>query len=110
MNRRIRKRKRYSIENLPANTTISIICGVANLIITCILCYRATTTNGDLGLITGIVGVLAVIIGGNGIFYAFKGAKEDDNNYFTIPLIAIIVNIVLTLIFIILYIVGIFVR
>ena len=110
MNRRIRKRKRYSIENLPVNTTISIICGVAHLIITCILCYRATTTNGDLGLITGIVGVLAIIIGGNGIFYAFKGVKEDDNNYFTIPLVAIIVNILLTVFLVVLYIIGIFVR
>ena len=110
MNRRIRKRKRYSIENLPVNTTISIICGVANLIITCILCYRATTTNGDLGLITGIVGVLAIIIGGNGIFYAFKGVREDDNNYFTIPLVAIIVNILLTVFLVVLYIIGIFVR
>ena len=110
MNRRIRKRRKYSIDNLPVNTSISILCGIANLIITCILCYRATKTDGNLGLITGMVGVLAIIIGGNGIFYAFKGVREDDNNYFTIPLIAIIVNILLTVFLVVLYIIGIFVR
>ena len=110
MNRRLRKRKKFSIENLPINTTISIVCAVVNLIIMIVLCYKAVVSNGNVGLITGLVGVLAMIIGGYGIYYSFKGVREDDNNYFTIPLIAIIVNIVLTLIFIILYIVGIFVR
>ena len=110
MNRRIRKRRKNSIDNLPVNTSISILCGVANLIIIGIMCYRATSTNGKLGIITGLVGVLAIIVGGNGIYYAFKGVREDDNNYFTIPLVAIIVNILLTVFLVVLYIIGIFVR
>lgn len=109
MNRRLRKR-RYSIEKLPINTSISIVCAIVDLIIMIILCYKATTSNGNVGIITGLVGVLAIIIGGYGIYYAVKGIREDDNNYFTIPLIAIIANSVLTLFLVVLYIIGIFKR
>ena len=109
MNRKIRKRRKNRLEDLPINTSISIGCAIVNLIVIIILTIKATISNGNSSILMGLIGVVSIIIGGYGIYYAIKGIKEDDTNYMTMPLIAIISNSILTLFFIVLYIIGILV-
>lgn len=109
MNRKIRKRRKKGLDSLPMNTSISIACAAVNFIVIVVLTVKATTSDGNVGLITGLVGLLSIVIGGYGIYYAIKGLREDDNNYITAPLISIIANSLLTLFLVVLYIIGIFV-
>lgn len=109
MNRKLRKRRRNGLDSFPINTSISIACAAVNLIVIVVLIIKATTSDGNAGILTGLVGLLSVAIGGYGIYYSIKAIKEDDNNYITMPLIGIIANSVFTLFLLVLYIIGIFV-
>ncbi len=109
MNRKLRKRRKKGLDSLPINTSISIVCAAVNFIIIVVLTIKATTSDGNAGILTGLVGLLSIAIGGYGIYYSIKALKEDDNNYITVPLIGIIANSVLTLFLVVLYIIGIFV-
>ena len=109
MNRKLRKRRKKGLDSLPINTSISIVCAAVNLIIIVVLTVKATASDGNAGILTGLVGLLSIAVGGYGIYYSIKALKEDDNNYITMPLIAIIANSVMTLFLLVLYIIGIFV-
>lgn len=109
MNRRIRRRnKKHILNKISMNCIISLGCALLNMIIMIVMGYRSTVTDGNASLLVGLAGVCAMIISGYGIYYAFKGLKEDDNNYFTIPLISIISNILIAVILLVMYIVGLF--
>lgn len=107
MSKKLRRKNKFDSHLMPVNTVTSIICAIINLIIIIYMIARATITDGNVGVIVGLIGVFAIIIGAYGIYYAFKGLKEDENNYFTFPLIAVITNIVFTLFLVVMYIVGI---
>lgn len=108
MNRKLRKRRKKGLNSLPINTSISIGCAVVELLIILVMTIKATVSDGNVGIITGLVGLLSIVIGGYGIYYSIKGFREDDNNYITAPLIAVIANGILTLFLVVLYVIGIF--
>ena len=107
MSKKFRRKNKFDDHKFPVNTITAISCGIVNLIILIFMIVRATLTDGNVGMIIGLIGVLAILIGAFGIFYAFKGLKSDENNIFTFPLIAIISNILLTFVFVAMYVVGI---
>ena len=107
MNKKFRRKNKFDSHLIPVNTVTAILCAVVDLIIIIYMISRATITDGNVGSIIGLIGVVAIVISAYGIYYAFKGLKEDDNNYFTVPLITIIANILITVVLVVMYIVGI---
>ena len=107
MSKKFKRKNKFDSHKHPINTITAISCAVVNFIILIVMIIKATVTDGNAGLLIGLIGVLAIIICAFGIYYAFKGLKVDENNVFTFPLVAIISNILLTVILVVMYIVGI---
>ena len=107
MSRRIRRKNKFDVHLLPVNTVTSIVLASVNFIILIVAIIKSTLADGKMDIMIGLVGVLEMVIGAYGIYYAIKGIKEDNSNYMTLPLVAIISNSVIMLILVIMYIVGI---
>lgn len=107
MSKKFRRKNKFDAHKLPVNTITAVSCGVVNLIILIYMIVKATLTDGNVSMIVGLIGVLAIVIGGFGIYYSFKGFRSDENSVSTLPLIAIIVNILFVLILVVMYIGGI---
>ena len=107
MSKKFRRKNKFDAHKLPVNTITAVTCAAINLIVLIYMIVKATLTDGNVSLIIGLIGVMAIVIGGFGIYYSFKGFKSDENSVSTLPLIAIIVNILLVLVLVVMYIGGI---
>ncbi|MBE5935202.1 MAG: hypothetical protein E7262_05360 [Lachnospiraceae bacterium] len=107
MSKKFRRKNRFDDHKFLINTIFAIACAAINILVFIFMIIRATIADGNVGTIFGVIGIVSLVISAFGIYYSFKGLKADENSVFTFPLIAIIANILITVILVAMYIVGI---
>ena len=73
------------------------------------LSIYSSTTSGNVEVIAGVIGILDAIFVLFGVFLAVKGLQEKDA-YYKIPIIGMLLNATLFVIYFSLYLIGIAVR
>ncbi|MFV0363120.1 MAG: DUF6142 family protein [Suipraeoptans sp.] len=83
----------------------SLILGILVVLILSLSLLLSFYTQGDVGVIIGIIGLIAIYTSVYGIYYAVKGFKERNKKYLLCK-IGIALNSILLLVFILLFIRG----
>lgn len=101
----MKRRSRYRGDDIPVNTIWGLICGIIAFVCFVALIIGAVYKHG-LGISSGVIGMIALIISSYGLSLNIKGIKQDENMFFTMPLIGVTLNSAMTILFVIIYIKG----
>ena len=104
-----RKRKRrLRFIDLPQKTLTGVLCGIVSILTLIILIIISTVNKGQAGIGIGVAGMLAFIINIIGMTMTVKGIQESENMFFTLPLLGLVFNGIMLVVYLVLYVVGIF--
>ncbi len=85
---------------------ISIIAGGISLVTLLVLSVISSFSKGNGGLIIGVIGMLSFAISVAGFILGIKGCREKEI-YYTAPITGMVLNGFLSIIFFVLYMMGI---
>lgn len=85
---------------------ISLILGIVSCIAFLIISYISSLSGGNGNIIIGIVGMVLFGVSMTGFFLGIKACKEKDI-YYNAPIIGIVINGIFSVLYLILYMVGI---
>lgn len=100
-----RKKIQFTDRSHPTLGIISIILGVVAMGSLITLCVQSGNTQGNSGLIIGVLGMLAMIMSIVGFFLAIRCYRRDDI-YMVTPTIGSIVNGIMVIVFLLLFFIG----
>ncbi len=89
----------------PFKGILSVVFGVASLIILFVLCLISARAKGNSGIGIGVVGIFVLILSVVGFVMAIRTYKEEDI-YKVTPAIGSVLNGILTLVLMILFFLG----
>ncbi|MCR5203393.1 MAG: DUF6142 family protein [Lachnospiraceae bacterium] len=92
-------------KKIPINGVISLMLGILAIILFLIACIYSGFYRGKAGQWVGIMGFISLILSAIGIFFSWLALKED-NIRVVLPSIAGILNVIITLFFVILYVIS----
>lgn len=87
---------------------ISVVIGVITLLALIIISMISSLSGGNGGIILGVIGMVLFVVSIVGFILGIKSCMEKEI-YYTAPIVGMVLNGFLTIIFIILYMVGIIV-
>ncbi len=105
MKRKWKKKSRYDM--VPFYTTFGVICGIISIVVFIILVVIATIKKGNVGFGLGMAGTAGSGLSILGLWSTIRGIKSDENMFFTFPLLGLLFNGIMILVYLIIYIIGI---
>ncbi len=96
---------KFSVKTHPIKAIISVILGAISFIMLLFSCYFSWQNRGNLGIMIGLFGMIAFMIAISGFIMAFTSLKRKDV-HLHFPLIGIILNGGMTIVYIAIYVMG----
>ena len=96
---------KFSVKIHPMKAIISVGLGIVSSIMLVFSCYLSWKNKGNLGILIGLFGMMALAIAVSGCVLSFLSLKQRDI-HFLFPLIGIILNGLLTIVYIAIYAMG----
>lgn len=88
------------------NGIIAVVMGGIAWCVFLALCIYSTSTGGNTEPVAGVIGILDAVFTLMGLFIAMKGFKERDV-YYVLPMVGLVMNGILFVIYFALYFMGI---
>jgi hypothetical protein len=97
---------KFNVKNHSIKGIISLCIGTISGISFFILSYISSLSAGNGGILLGLIGILLFLLSIVGFILSIKACKEKEI-YYTAPFVGLVLNGILSILYLILYMVGI---